>query len=111
MVKRFFALALVLCLALSFASCNETQYDLVGTWALDMEGEPLSASYAYVFNEDGSGYYTLMGIPYDFTYDAHNGKITIAYEDYKAEAEYSISGSKLTISSDDVDLVLTRWGD
>lgn len=110
-MKKILSLILVFSIVFSFVACDNKEYGLVGTWALDMEGEPLSEAYAYVFNEDGTGYYTLMGIPYNFTYDASNGNITITYEDYEAEAKYAISGSKLTISTNDTELVLTRWGD
>lgn len=110
-MKKIVSLVLVLCFAFSLVSCGNTEYDLVGTWALDMEDEMMSDSYAYVFNENGTGYYTLMGIPYNFTYEAVNGKITIVYDEYEVEADYSISGKKLTISSDDTELVLTRLGD
>lgn len=62
--------------------------ELVGVWK--------HGSYAYTFNEDGTGDY---GEGFEFTYVDNGDTVTITYNESGAENEfkYSISGDKLLI--------------
>jgi hypothetical protein len=76
---------------------------LVGTWGGDFDGEPVQLT----LNADGSGE---MDGP--IKWQAHGNKLVITEDDGATVYNFSIKGSKLTVSGGDLEapLTLTRTG-
>ena len=108
-MKRFFAIIVVLILALSFTACGET-YTLEGKWRADISVLGFSTAYpetTYVmveFKDDGSGFidYVNLGFeayPDDFTYVVNESTLTITTEtDEVYECVYEIKGDTLVFT-------------
>ena len=78
---------------------SEIRDDLVGTWSID--------NYSYIFNEDGTGSYTMSSEDYGdvvtlFTYEAEFGTLTITFDaDIVEYYTYTITENMLSIYTPD----------
>ncbi|MBQ9030659.1 MAG: hypothetical protein IJ106_04300 [Parasporobacterium sp.] len=105
-MKRFLIFAV--CLALSaalLAGCGNSGKEEETTQAVENDSAVLGTwteSYfdsGYTFNSDGSGLDTFWNLP--FTYTAHDGVITITYDDetYGIDRyDYSVTESSITMT-------------
>jgi len=118
------AMLALLTLPMVLTSCSkdeEADASLFNKWemsfSMNFMGMEITTITQYVFNEDKTGSMSdiIMGEvdeSTDFTYEYDENTITITYTEYDEEVtdvyEYSISGSKLTLTIDGIDMVLKK---
>lgn len=103
-MKKFIAILLLVCFALSFAACDKEECTVVGTWiGKDGEDELL-----YVFREDGTGTAKAGNASSDFTYATEDNRISVTVGGTTNTATFEVNESTLTLSDEYGTTVLTR---
>ena len=99
-MKKTLAMLLVIAtLTIMLVSCGGSD-SIIGTW----KGEEEGVTMTIVFNDDGTGSVTTLGQTVEITYTAEDGKLNATMEVLGTktplfkDAEYSVSGSELTIT-------------
>lgn len=102
-MKKIIALALVLVMALSLASCFGSK-GIVGKWAATIEEEGVSLDMTMEFKKDGTCAMGIMGMTMNGKYTVSGDKIVMTLE-FMGETEeteftYELKGSELHLTTD-----------
>ena len=106
-------IALVLALSLVLALlCSCGSPSIVGTWSATTELLGTEYETTYVFNSDGTGSESVLGITASFTYTVEGDTVTLVASILGTETTetftYSVEGDTLTLTSDGETLTLNR---
>lgn len=108
-MKKALALLLVFAsLAIVMVSCGGDS--IIGSWTFTEDGVTTTIT----FEEDGKGKIEAAGISMDMTWSEKDGKLTASMsfmgetEEMLKDAEYTIDGDSLTITSEGEPVTLTK---
>ncbi len=103
-MKRYVVVFIVIAMALTFGACG-AQKKLLGKWQTEVNIESYEVPITFEFDEGGEGKLTISIWGYEesnaFKYSVSGSKLTIKTDDDEYTVEFSISGDELTLTSDE----------
>ena len=112
-LRRITAVLLVALCLMSMAGCGSPEKAIVGTWVGRQEAFGVSTEKKFVFNEDGTGYMSVvLGVELSTTYTITDTEITITPTSTGSLVDlvysYTLKGDTLTLSDGEDTFTLER---